>query len=195
MLHGQDLLLILLLASLARIIVYSMAPDSIPVPYSNAPTPIFSPLPSGVSTPYLGSNVGDYLSHSLGKKLQLPAKPPSHLGGSKALDSLARMIASTESFFHPTNSGSWTTDVGTYAMFLLVVYLMLHLQLSAFIKYIVFDFNKRDIWCLYHPKSELTLLFQDGMKNRNLTARRLECAIDCVLWNISDYTHLEPSFD
>jgi len=38
-------------------------------------------------------------------------KPAAYLGGSKALDSLARMIASTESFFHPSNSGLWTADV------------------------------------------------------------------------------------
>jgi len=86
-----------------------MSPDGIPAP-SNAPTPVFSPLPSGVSTPYPGGNVGDYLSAPLGRKLHM-LKPTAYLGGSKALDSLARMIASTESFFHPSNSGSWTTDV------------------------------------------------------------------------------------
>ncbi|KAF8203239.1 hypothetical protein BJ912DRAFT_842338 [Pholiota molesta] len=110
--------------SLARIIVYSMAPDGVPVPPSNLPTPVFSPLPSAVSTPQPGSNnVGDYLSAPLSKKAHL--KPYTYLGGSRALDSLARMIASTESFFHPSNSGSWTND------------------LSAFIKYIVYEFNKR----------------------------------------------------
>jgi len=93
-----------------------MAPDSVPVPYSNAPTPIFSPLPSGINTPHPGSNVGDYLSYSLENKI---VKPSAYLGGSKALDSLARMIASTESFFHPTNAGSWTTDVGA----LVILYL------------------------------------------------------------------------
>lgn len=98
------------IASLARIIVYSMAPDGMPVPPSNLPTPLFSPLPSGVTTPHSGNHsAGDYLSASLGKKP--PAKSSTYLGGSRALDSLARMIASTESFFHPSNSGSWTTDV------------------------------------------------------------------------------------
>lgn len=98
------------IASLALIIVYSMAPDGMPVPPSNLPTPLFSPLPSGVTTPHSGNHsAGDYLSASLGKKPS--AKSSTYLGGSRALDSLARMIASTESFFHPSNSGSWTTDV------------------------------------------------------------------------------------
>ncbi|RDB28522.1 Proteasome activator complex subunit 4 [Hypsizygus marmoreus] len=112
------------ITSLARIIVYSMAPDGIPVPPSNAPTPFFSPLPSGMNTPQIQtSTLGEFLAAPLGKKEH--SQPRSYLAGSKALDSLARLIASTESFFHPSNSGAWTND------------------LSAFIKYIVYDFNKR----------------------------------------------------
>jgi len=34
-----------------------------------------------------------------------------YLAGSKALDSLDRVITSTESFFHPSNSGPWTLSV------------------------------------------------------------------------------------
>ncbi|KAJ3973169.1 hypothetical protein EV361DRAFT_980091 [Lentinula raphanica] len=110
--------------SLARIIVYSMAPDGLPAPPSNAPTPFFSPSPSGMNTPSIGSSsLGEYLSAPLGKGVH--GKGRSYLAGSKALDSLARLIASVESFFHPTNSGAWTTD------------------LSAFIKSIVYNFNKR----------------------------------------------------
>ncbi|KNZ79712.1 Proteasome activator complex subunit 4 [Termitomyces sp. J132] len=110
------------ITSLARIIVYSMAPDGQPVPPSNAPTPLFSPFPSGVNTPQLRDNsLKEFLAAPLGKKDQGKA----YLAGSKALDSLARLIASTESFFHPSNSGTWTND------------------LTAFIKYIVYDFNKR----------------------------------------------------
>lgn len=97
-------------ASLAKIIVYSMAPDGIPAPPSNAPTPLFTPLPSGMNTPSIGTTtLGDYLSAPLGKGVH--GKGKSYLAGSKALDSLARLIASVESFFHPTNSGAWTTDV------------------------------------------------------------------------------------
>ena len=100
------------LVSLAKIIVYSMAPDGIPVPASNAPTPMFSPLPSGTCTPHPQSNSstsGDYLASSLRKGTYITQR--TYLAGSKALDSLARLIASTESFFHPSNSGTWTEDV------------------------------------------------------------------------------------
>ncbi|KAF8640852.1 hypothetical protein AX17_000500 [Amanita inopinata Kibby_2008] len=112
------------ISSLARIIVYSMAPDGQPVPVSNAPTPLFSPLPSGMNTPQIATNtLQDYLASPLGRKGYSITK--TYVAGSKALDSLAKMIASTESFFHPSNSGAWTTD------------------LSAFIKYIVYEFNRR----------------------------------------------------
>ena len=53
--------------------------------------------------------MGDYLAAPLGKGGHLKAK--TFLAGSKALDSLVRFIASTEGFFHPSNSGSWTNDV------------------------------------------------------------------------------------
>ncbi|KAF4606976.1 hypothetical protein EYR38_001031 [Pleurotus pulmonarius] len=109
------------ISSLARIIVYSMASDGVPTPASNMPTPFYTPSGSGTSTPQIQtSTLGEFLAAPLGKK-----SSKSYLAGSKALDSLVRMIASTESFFHPSNSGAWTAD------------------LCAFIKCIVFDFNKR----------------------------------------------------
>lgn len=88
-----------------------MAPDAIPSPASNAPTPFFTPLASGASTPLPHQNggLGDYLSAPLGKGGHLKAK--TYLAGCKALDALVKLIASTESFFHPTNSGNWTNDV------------------------------------------------------------------------------------
>ncbi|EGN99641.1 hypothetical protein SERLA73DRAFT_159863 [Serpula lacrymans var. lacrymans S7.3] len=112
------------ITSLARIIVYSMAPDGPVSPASNAPSPLVTPAPSGVSTPQLqGGSVADYLTVPLHKFGH--SKGQTYIAGCKALDSLARLIASTEHFFHPTNSGSWTND------------------LSSFIKYIVYEFNKR----------------------------------------------------
>ncbi|KAG2062138.1 hypothetical protein BDR06DRAFT_978583 [Suillus hirtellus] len=36
------------------------------------------------------------------------SQPMGYLAGSKALDSLGKLITSTESFFHPSNSGHWT---------------------------------------------------------------------------------------
>ncbi|KAG1867785.1 hypothetical protein DFJ58DRAFT_859984 [Suillus subalutaceus] len=107
--------------SLAKLIVYSMAPDGAPAPPSTASTPWYTPMTSGVSTPQVSGSVGEYIT----VPLRNWEPPKLYLGGSKALDSLARLIASTEHFFHPTNSGSWTSD------------------LTAFVKYIVYEFNKR----------------------------------------------------
>ncbi|KAI0034951.1 hypothetical protein K488DRAFT_76958 [Vararia minispora EC-137] len=116
--------------SLARLIVYSMAPDSLPSAPSTNPTPfVATPLASGTSTPRLmnslgsAGSVGDYLTATLGKAPFAGLK--TYTGGSKALDSLVKLIASTESFFHPSNSGAWTSD------------------LTAFIRYVAYEFNKR----------------------------------------------------
>lgn len=88
-----------------------MAPDGMPSPSSMTPTPNFTPFGSGTSTPLPQQNggLGDYLSAPLGKGNHLKVK--TYLAGCKALDALAKMIASTEGFFHPTNSGNWTNDV------------------------------------------------------------------------------------
>ena len=100
-------------ASLARIIVYSMAPDSMPTPGSNVPTPALTPFQSGMNTPMPHDArkgvIGDYLSAPLSKGGLAKAK--TYLAGSRALDSLAKLIATVESFFHPSNSGAWTADV------------------------------------------------------------------------------------
>lgn len=93
-----------------------MAPDGLPAPSSNAPTPTLSPFASGTSTPTLQENrkgaLADYLTAPL-SKAHFKSKAKTYLAGSKALDGLARLIASTESFFHPSNSGAWTSDVST----------------------------------------------------------------------------------
>lgn len=104
-----------------------MAPDGRPVAPSNAPTPMGTPFGSGFNTPGMSTpgistpgimtpravgsgNVGDYLTAHLHKMAPLLSSH-SYVGGSKALDSLVKLIASTESFFHPSNSGAWTQDV------------------------------------------------------------------------------------
>jgi proteasome activator subunit 4 len=139
--------------SLARIIVYSMMPDSIPSPSSNAPTPQFTPLPSGMNTPQLRSgSAGDYLSSPLMKAGHF--KSQTYLAGSKALDSLAKMIASTESFFHPSNSGTWTAD------------------LTAFIKYLAYDLNKR-----WHEEEQPDC---KTPKNRRLTRAMRRELVKCL---------------
>lgn len=71
----------MILGSLARLFVYSMAVDG-PVRKDMAGTP--------------GSS------------------QPGYLAGSKALDSLDKLFTSTESFFHPSNSGPWSVFVSAY---------------------------------------------------------------------------------
>lgn len=90
--------------------MYSMASDGPPVLESNASTPVFSPLPSGMNTPQVAtSTLQEFLAAPLGKKGVSRTK--TYVAGCRALDSLVKMIASTESFFHPSNSGAWTADV------------------------------------------------------------------------------------
>lgn len=40
-----------------------------------------------------------------------------YLAGSRALDSLEKIITSAETFFHPSNSGPWTLTVRTSEIF------------------------------------------------------------------------------
>ncbi|KIY51373.1 hypothetical protein FISHEDRAFT_37518 [Fistulina hepatica ATCC 64428] len=109
--------------SLARIIVWSMATDGIPAPASNMPTPLMTPSASGTSTPQIQtSTLKEFLSAPLGRGIH---KVKTYIAGSRALDSLARLIFSLENFFHPHHAGSWSTD------------------LTAFIKFIVYEFNMR----------------------------------------------------
>lgn len=71
-----------------------MAPDGRQLPRSGTATPFEIPVSGG----------GGYFN------IPLEKKEPSYLAGCKALDSLAKLIVSLESFFHPSN-GSYTTDV------------------------------------------------------------------------------------
>lgn len=47
-------------------------------------------------------------SLSLDGEIRENENQKGYVAGSKALDSLDRLITSTESFFHPSNSGPWT---------------------------------------------------------------------------------------
>jgi hypothetical protein len=40
-----------------------------------------------------------------------PSRQAGYLAGSKAMESLEKFITSTESFFHPSNSGLWSLSV------------------------------------------------------------------------------------
>lgn len=75
------------LSSFASLIVYSMSQDS---PASGA-------TPTGTNTP-----------------LDPNSKKQTYLAGSKALDSLAKLIQATESFFHPSNYGAWAPHLGRF---------------------------------------------------------------------------------
>ena len=70
-------------ASLAKLVVYSMAVDA-PVRSEASPSP--------------------------GERI-FPSRQIGSLAGSKAMESLDKFITSTESFFHPSNSGLWSLSV------------------------------------------------------------------------------------
>lgn len=71
--------------SLAHIFVNCMMEDAVTMP----PSALMTPEPSTPATPLTG-------------------RPTPALGGSRALDSLAKFIQATESFFHPSNIGSYS---------------------------------------------------------------------------------------
>ncbi len=77
-------------ASLAKLVVYSMAVDA-PVRSEASPSP--------------------------GEK-RFPSRQVGYLAGSKAMESLDKFITSTESFFHPSNSGLWSLSVRQNSVFL-----------------------------------------------------------------------------
>jgi proteasome activator subunit 4 len=49
---------------------------------------------------------------SAGKASEENSSQQGFLAGSHALDTLDKLITSTESFFHPSNTGHWTLAVG-----------------------------------------------------------------------------------
>ena len=51
---------------------------------------------------------------------RFPSRQVGYLAGSKAMESLERFITSTESFFHPSNSGLWSLSVCTHVVSILL---------------------------------------------------------------------------
>ncbi|KAI9462941.1 hypothetical protein F5148DRAFT_1212253 [Russula earlei] len=49
---------------------------------------------------------------------RFPSRPVAYLAGSKAMESLEKFITSTESFFHPSNSGLWSLSLTQFLRFL-----------------------------------------------------------------------------
>lgn len=114
------------LASYAGVIVYSMAVDA---PESGG-TPMMSHAPSrAASTADLRKASASQSQPSLlATALNTAAgakRPRTYLAGSKALDSLAKLMQATESFFHPSSYGTWA------------------LSLSRFLLQVTFEFMKR----------------------------------------------------
>ena len=48
------------------------------------------------------------------ERVEDAADSNSYLAGSQALDALDRLVMSTESFFHPSNSGPWSLSVSKF---------------------------------------------------------------------------------
>ncbi|GAA5990546.1 hypothetical protein JCM10908_003124 [Rhodotorula pacifica] len=102
------------LGSFAAIIVYSMAADAKPsgaTPFgSSVPSRVATPVPGEKPAPGSSSGPGQLLSTALG----ILKKQRTYLGGSKALDALAKFIQATEGYFHPSNYGKWAPRLGRF---------------------------------------------------------------------------------
>lgn len=81
------------LGSFAALIVYSMSVDA----------PAAGATPLGSTAPSRNGSARDLPGMGLGSA----PKEKTYLAGSKALDSLAKLVQATESFFHPSNYGAW----------------------------------------------------------------------------------------
>ncbi|CED83025.1 Uncharacterized conserved protein [Phaffia rhodozyma] len=112
--------------SLAHLIVNSMSHDAPVLPQSGSATPLsFDSTPS---TPKL-TKAGGLLAASnlLGgasKEGRLPGGPAErkYIGGSRAMDALAKFIVTTEGFFHPSNGGSAVVNLTTFIWALSAVF-------------------------------------------------------------------------
>lgn len=71
--------------------------------------------PAAPATPAAGLTPQPSSSNLRGAALAADAtKPVSYLAGSRALDSLAKLIQAIESFFHPSNAGTWSTTLARF---------------------------------------------------------------------------------
>ena len=74
----------------------------------------------------------------------LSVQQSGYLGGSRALDTLDKFITSTESFFHPSNSGPWTVIVrGLGSRNVIHFQLRLRPQLTNLLQCLANEFIKR----------------------------------------------------
>ena len=73
------------------------------------------------------------------------AKLPKQAGfiaGSRAVDSLERMITSIESLFHPSNNGPWSLTV-CHSLLFMQTLVLIYPQLTTFVQRLSSEFTKR----------------------------------------------------
>jgi proteasome activator subunit 4 len=73
---------------------------------------------------------------------KFPTRQVGYLAGSKAMESLDKFITSTESFFHPSNSGVWSLTV-RHLCCLDSFWLLISFQLTQFLRSLTSEFCKR----------------------------------------------------
>lgn len=98
------------LHSLAILIVYSMSLDS---PVLDR-TPSSSKLPSRTASSANLDSFRGKPSTTSTSGLASTSKVKAVVAGSKALDSLSKFINATETFFHPSNYGHWTSVLARF---------------------------------------------------------------------------------
>lgn len=107
------------LHSSAILLIYSMANDS----------PVLAKTPSGSKQPSRTASSTDLRMTGKDEALNpfklVNGSTKAYVGGSKALDSLVKLINATETFFHPSNYGHWS------------------LILARFLQNITWEFTKR----------------------------------------------------
>jgi proteasome activator subunit 4 len=100
------------LQSLSSVIIYSIFPDS-PSASSSlhgtlTPQTNSHSQPSRPSTPVPLPIFVKPTASVIAQEKEFLSKGKTYLAGSKALDSLSKLLQALENFFHPSNHGSWT---------------------------------------------------------------------------------------